>query len=176
MAASESVSAESTESSSIFGAIIRLTLYIPANQDPINFGNVTRPQACLDMLSPGDRTFYNVTGTGTGVGTIAHVAFRGNIFSDGRAVRSGFCAVLPPNSPSCIVSGGNDRIRTGYLSATSRHPGGVNISLFDGAVRFVSNTINAGNRSDPQSLIGLPSPYGVWGGMATIGNGETVSL
>ena len=47
-------------------------------------------------------------------------------------------------------------------SATSYHQGGVNVSLADGSVRFVTNSINTGNSSSPQVTTG-PSPYGIWG-------------
>ena len=45
------------------------------------------------------------------------------------------------------------------VTATSRHPGGVNFMLVDGSVRFVKNTI--------------VSP--VWQALATIAGGEVVS-
>jgi prepilin-type N-terminal cleavage/methylation domain-containing protein/prepilin-type processing-associated H-X9-DG protein len=43
----------------------------------------------------------------------------------------------PPNSRSCMFP--PSRIAT---TANSRHPGGVNVSLADGSVRFIKNTVN----------------------------------
>ena len=43
----------------------------------------------------------------------------------------------PPNSRSCMFP--PQRIST---TANSRHPGGVNVSMADGSVRFFKSTIN----------------------------------
>src|SRR5262249_52430789 len=47
--------------------------------------------------------------------------------------------VMPPNSPSCS---GNGDAGYGAYAASSRHPGGVNICMVDGSVRFVKNSVN----------------------------------
>jgi prepilin-type processing-associated H-X9-DG protein len=47
--------------------------------------------------------------------------------------------VMPPNSQSCAYgtwTGG------GAATATSRHPGGVNVLFADGSTRFIKNTVN----------------------------------
>jgi prepilin-type processing-associated H-X9-DG protein len=59
----------------------------------------------------------------------------------------------------------------------SFHPGGVNAAFLDGSVRFISDTINSGNRSancHHDQLLGL-SPYGVWGAMGTMQGSESIS-
>jgi prepilin-type processing-associated H-X9-DG protein len=49
---------------------------------------------------------------------------------------------------------------------SSRHPGGVNASFCDGAVRFINDTINTGNLAAAQAITGR-SVYGVWGAMGS---------
>ena len=89
-------------------------------------------------------------------------------------------AALPPNSPSCN-SGGI------HISASSYHPGGVCTALLDGAVKFVSDSIDCGN---PNDQLGWPlgstnphahqwtgqSTHGIWGAIATPGCGESKAL
>ncbi len=60
------------------------------------------------------------------------------------------------------------------MSAQSWHLGGVNVVFADGSVRFIMESIDAGNPGLPESLSG-PSPYGVWGALSTINGGETAS-
>lgn len=87
---------------------------------------------------------------------------------------SGFNTILPPNSPSCAVTnwGGN----WGVLPPTSRHTGGAQVLMGDGAVRFVSENIEAGNPTTavPAATAGI-SPYGTWGALGSKGGGEVVA-
>jgi prepilin-type processing-associated H-X9-DG protein len=61
------------------------------------------------------------------------------------------------------------------ISVTSNHTSGANVSLFDGSVRFVSDTVNAGDPTANRVTSG-PSPYGVWGAMGSIDGSEVVNL
>ncbi len=47
---------------------------------------------------------------------------------------------LPPNSPACMATGA--RAQRGIFAPTSRHPGGVNVLMCDGTVRFVSSNVD----------------------------------
>jgi prepilin-type processing-associated H-X9-DG protein len=47
--------------------------------------------------------------------------------------------VMPPNTWSCGYGGTHDG---GASTASSRHPGGVNVLMADGSVRFTKQTIN----------------------------------
>jgi prepilin-type processing-associated H-X9-DG protein len=63
--------------------------------------------------------------------------------------------VMPPNTRSC----GFFTALRAVMPPSSRHPGGVNLLLGDGSVRFVKNTIN------------LPT----WRALGTISGGEVIS-
>lgn len=51
-----------------------------------------------------------------------------------------FYSLLPPNSPSC-----SDTYESALVSASSNHPGGVNVSLLDGSVRLIGEGIETKN-------------------------------
>jgi prepilin-type N-terminal cleavage/methylation domain-containing protein/prepilin-type processing-associated H-X9-DG protein len=97
------------------------------------------------------------------------VGTRGGRWSDGAALFTRFNTMLPPNSPSCMEA--NNHWLGGMYSAGSRHTGGVMAVFADGSVRFISQSIDAGNQGLQQSLTGL-SPYGVWGAMGSKSGGE----
>ena len=86
----------------------------------------------------------------------------------------GFSTIISPNGPSCL--------REVYLladfmgTASSRHPGGVNVAMADGSVRFISETINTGdqNRVDTYPNTGQ-SYYGVWGALGSCAGGEVAT-
>lgn len=97
-------------------------------------------------------------------------------WADGRPLWNGLSTVLPPNSPSCMA---DDRgWQWGLWSASSYHPGGVNVVMLDGSVHFISETINTGNLAAPQvgARSGLPSPYGVWGALGSMSGRESVQV
>jgi len=102
--------------------------------------------------------------------------FRGNWFADGRPCNGGFTTVLPPNSPSCAgLEGAWDEAAWGIYSANSFHTAGINVALADASVRFISDTINCGNiTTGSPSQRGSQSPYGVWGALGTVGEGEAL--
>jgi len=91
-----------------------------------------------------------------------------------------FFTILPPNSPSCANGSAEDWC---IAAASSYHSGGVNAVMCDGSVRFISETVDAGdqsisadqiatNKARPQDY-GGKSPYGVWGAIGTRAGGET---
>jgi len=95
---------------------------------------------------------------------------------DGRPYFCGFATMVAPNGPSCHWGSvdGNEHMGT----ASSYHPGGVNVAMADGAVRFISQTIDVGNQAidDVPDPGNRPSPWGVWGALGSCGGGESVAV
>lgn len=58
----------------------------------------------------------------------------------------------------------------------SLHVGGTHCLMTDGAVRFISENIDAGNQATavPAPNSSGRSPYGVWGALGSRGSGEVV--
>lgn len=125
----------------------------------------TTPSACLSV-SDGEKY---VAGT--------QVKQRwGNRWTDGQAERVAFNTILPPNAPSCGGSDANADNTTAVLPPTSGHPGGVNVAFGDGAVAFITDSIDTGNLGVVVSnTSAIPSPYGVWGALGTKAGAEGVS-
>ncbi len=73
----------------------------------------------------------------------------------GNSVATLFYVAAPPNPPVIDC----DTNRSGVLSAGSLHPGGVNVSMADGSVRFVGNGI----------------AVSVWRALGTRAGGEVIS-
>lgn len=96
-------------------------------------------------------------------------------YADGRGFCGYFNTILPPNAPSCINSNGSNTGRP-IMSASSNHPGGVNGLLADGAVRFISETVDCGNVTTSKFKYQGKSEFGVWGSAGTAEGAESQSL
>ncbi|KAA1260252.1 Type II secretion system protein G precursor [Rubripirellula obstinata] len=109
---------------------------------------------------------------------------RGFKWADSRAIHSGVFTIRPPNSETCQNGGGSEFGQAeGIYPPSSRHQGGVHILMADGAVKFVTDSIEAGNQNSQQVRFGnaslfLPggtaSPYGLWGSLGTRANKEII--
>ncbi|HUQ70847.1 MAG TPA: DUF1559 domain-containing protein [Planctomycetaceae bacterium] len=98
-------------------------------------------------------------------------------WADGTTYFAGFATALPPNKASCFTTATISHWDSVLMTASSRHTGGVHCLMMDGAVKFVSENIDAGNQSaaPPADNGGAASPYGVWGAIGTKSGGETTS-
>ena len=84
-----------------------------------------------------------------------------------------FFTILPPNGPTCTSEGTGETISGRLTTASSFHNAGVNAVFADASVRFISETIDAGdpNVTPNVSNTGL-SQWGVWGALGTKSGGE----
>ena len=88
-----------------------------------------------------------------------YYTFSGLSWMVGNLIHGSYNHVLTPNSNicDCILTGIGPQ--PGIISARSNHPGGVNVSMADGSVRFVKNSISRQ----------------VWQAIGTKAGGETIS-
>jgi type II secretory pathway pseudopilin PulG len=101
-------------------------------------------------------------------------------YLDGSQIYSNFHTITPPNSPNCNRNPSPNDAESGwaFYAASSFHPGGVNCGIGDGAVRFITDTIDVnGLPVSPQGvLLRGKSRFGVWGALGTPKGGESVTL
>jgi len=124
----------------------------------------TSPAGCLARLQPD----------GSLGGTVNNSNL-GHRWGDGYGTYTTFYTVLAPNMPTCS---GVDVEQWGMATASSYHAGGVVVAMCDGATRFISESIDAGNQS-AASLGGTAtneSPYGVWGALGSAIGGENFTI
>jgi len=125
----------------------------------------TKPNVCAALGGPGGYTGSVYTSTN----------LTGTRWGDGGDIKmTSFFTILPPNSATCVTSNSS---AVSIVSTNSYHQAGVTVAMCDGAVRFVSDTIDAGDPSvSPtyQSPIGR-SKWGVWGALGTTKGGESIA-
>ncbi len=98
---------------------------------------------------------------------------RGYKWMNGMCVNTGITTILPPNREIC--SNGNNTFTIGIYGPSSRHTGGAHILMGDGAVIFITDSIEAGNSAHGNIIWngtgtrapGYESPYGLWGALGT---------
>jgi prepilin-type processing-associated H-X9-DG protein len=97
-------------------------------------------------------------------------------YLDGLVLYSGFCTIMPPNTPNCTCNA--TEVYWGLYTSSSNHPGGVNCGRVDGSVSFVAESIDTGGLPDTAQGNDLTgeSSYGVWGALGTPSGGEAKGL
>jgi prepilin-type N-terminal cleavage/methylation domain-containing protein/prepilin-type processing-associated H-X9-DG protein len=111
---------------------------------------------------------------------------RGFKWADSRAIHSAIFTIRPPNSETC-QNGATAAVHTfaqgeGIYPPSSRHQGGCHVLMTDGAVKFVTDSIESGNQNSQQVRFGnvaflpsgTPSPYGLWGSLGTRASSELI--
>ena len=102
---------------------------------------------------------------------------RGRQWANGREMHSRFHSIRPPNSYNVMRWWDNN----GMWGASSRHQGGCHVAMGDGAIKFITDSVDTGDQNflpllDQGRGLGQESPYGVWGAAGTIASKETSSL
>lgn len=94
--------------------------------------------------------------------TLADFDYKGRIWgTDYAAQGGGYSHIMTPNQNACMFQGETQPVEYSAVcvGASSFHPGGVNLGLLDGSVRFITNGI------EPER----------WWGSSTIAGGEVLS-
>ncbi len=114
----------------------------------------------------------------------AQIAFYGNAeqrrgyqWALGRPYFTGVSTISPPNNEVCLQV---NHINVGNFPPSSRHQGGAHVLMSDGAVKFITDSIEAGNQASKTVQLsgGVPagseSPYGLWGALGTRASKEVI--
>ncbi|MFK8115423.1 MAG: DUF1559 domain-containing protein [Rubripirellula sp.] len=104
---------------------------------------------------------------------------RGFRWASGLQPYSAMNTILPPNAETCMSLGDTT---PGVLPPSSRHQGGAHVLMSDGAVVFMTDSVEAGTPNVPtvrdggtgNSSPGQSSPYGLWGSLGTKDSGEVI--
>lgn len=117
---------------------------------------------------PGCWSRWNGDGFDSGATLISPGRVNGEDWRTNELNKLAFNTIMPPNGPTCTAE-----FKGGIWTAKSRHEGGVNVVMLDGAVKFIASTIESGSRTAEKQFVDSgPSPYGVWGALGTRASGE----
>ena len=97
---------------------------------------------------------------------------RGGNWADGTAGSGLVNTILPPNSPSVAVE--RSEACDGIYSVASHHQGGAHVLMADGAVKFITDSIEAGSKTSAPAGPGRESVYGLWGALGTRASKEVI--
>ena len=150
------------------------------NIDQLNDRNGLRadPWSTVQPLLDPERPRFVIPGQAINSGDQA----RGARWADGRPSYTSVHTIFPPNKPS-VLGGGNNDNDVMISSVGSKHQGGAHILMGDGAVIFMTDSVESGDQDNwspsrgngtPESVAGMQSPYGLWGALGTRANSETV--
>jgi prepilin-type N-terminal cleavage/methylation domain-containing protein/prepilin-type processing-associated H-X9-DG protein len=104
---------------------------------------------------------------------------RGLRWAHSAPLYTGVTTAMAPNDVVCLTAGHGG---SGYVSISSRHQGGAHVLMGDGAVKFITDSIDAGTRldcvytSNAARPPGSPSPFGLIGSLGTRANSELASI
>ncbi len=133
------------------------------------------PRYMAQFHDPERPSFWDAAATNNMSSTLR----RGFRWHDSQHFFTQVHTILGPNSGICT---GGRTSNDSMVTVSSRHQGGAHVLMGDGAVVFITDSIEAGdsNRNmvsyhgNPNSVQGEKSPYGLWGALGTRACGETI--
>lgn len=137
--------------------------------DPGNHYN--NPSVCEEFVDVARPLFWDPNLLNA-VGSDGPEKRRGMRWAHGKPMMTGMMTILPPNGELCFR---NNISSDSTAPAGSRHQGGCHVLMGDGAIKFITESIEAGNQNSPsvglttgaQLPPGTASPYGLWGSLGT---------
>ncbi|WP_442505409.1 DUF1559 domain-containing protein [Novipirellula sp. SH528] len=144
-------------------------------------GHHLEPKKAYEQIDPERPRFWLSTAPTNG----SAEEMRGYKWAYGLAIFSGITTILPPNAPVVYDTSSTtatDIFRWGIFSPSSRHQGGCHVLMGDGAIKFITDSIEAGGGAmvshDGNGATlppGSASPYGLWGSLGTQANREIIN-
>lgn len=139
----------------------------PFINDPLYCRNVT------PGIDPARPRFWAVD-------TVSSSYGRGYRWADATPLFGQCTTIRPPNAEICGMRSW-DRNMSATMS--SRHQGGVHVLMADGAVKFITDSIESGNQTignvrhgqSGARAPGSQSPYGLWGALGTRAASEVIN-
>jgi prepilin-type N-terminal cleavage/methylation domain-containing protein/prepilin-type processing-associated H-X9-DG protein len=138
--------------------------------------------SCRSAIDPARPKFWKAGTALPGTSGTAAGMDRGSRWALARPYTLGVFTILAPNTEICTNATNGQG--PAVASASSRHQGGAHVLMGDGAVKFITDSIEAGNSSSAmvsdQSQLptclpaGSPSPYGLWGSLGTRASKEVI--
>ncbi len=134
--------------------------------------------ACVGLVDAARPKFWGAAAIPQGGAENA----RGMKWAYARIFFNGMNTILPPNREVCMQGTTGNLVHfEGVCPPSSRHQGGCHILMGDGAVKFVTDSIEAGNSNSAQVSdtagalpYGSQSPFGLWGSLGTKASSETI--
>ncbi len=167
-----------------------------------------QPGLCSQFVDPLRPRFWQAAYQ-YGTGLMGVPNGRGYRWADSAGPYSGFHTILPPNAELCgstvptpnagspnvaaitnnaAVPATQDHAKEMVLPPSSKHQGGCHVLMADGAVKFITDSIEAGasrgtggtaqmvmNGATLTAAPGSASPYGLWGSLGTRASKETIN-
>ena len=145
-------------------------------------GSKANPSICREDVDPLRPRFWRA-----GINTVASLHGplhgRGYRWISGETGHTGMHTIIPPNGTMCYQ--GEWPGQEGIAPPSSRHQGGCHILMGDGAIKFITDSIDPGDQAKHMvgmedearavgSLPGTKSPYGLWGALGTRANKEVI--